>query len=48
MKYKIVWENTVGELTTTVNELIQNGWNPQGGVSLGYGGSYIQAMVKTI
>jgi hypothetical protein len=26
MKYKIVWENTVGELITTVNELIQNGW----------------------
>jgi hypothetical protein len=48
MEYKIVWENTVGELTRTVNELIKNGWNTQGGVSLGVGGSYIQAMVKTI
>ena len=51
MEYKIVWfdekpvNEKVKEFEKMVNELIKNGWQPQGGISY-YSGHLFQAMVK--
>lgn len=43
--YKIVKDKTVFGLQYAVNELVQEGWEPQGGLVI-ENGDYIQTMVK--
>ena len=43
MQYKIV-HGSLTEITTQVNELMKQGWQPQGGLSCGEYGTY-QALV---
>jgi hypothetical protein len=49
-KYRIVESNNRYDLTKEVNDLIERGWRPQGGVSFVYHSAYketlAQAMVK--
>lgn len=49
MKYTICWQSNRSFLEDEVNELIQKGWVPQGGLNLTKAGmytNYYQAMVK--
>jgi hypothetical protein len=50
MNYRIVESSNRYDLATEVNDLIERGWRPQGGVSLAYHSGYketwAQAMVK--
>jgi len=51
MKYKILEAASTAEIQKEANELIKNGWVPQGGIAClaegPYGEpSYLQAMVK--
>jgi hypothetical protein len=49
MKYRILEKRSAYKLEIEVNELIAQGWRPQGGVavdSMGMGESFLQAMVK--
>lgn len=49
MKYKIETAIETKQLESLVNELIQQGWKPLGGVSIsndGHYDMYIQAMIK--
>lgn len=48
MTYQILWAGTTERLEKMVNEAINTGWRPQGGVFAMYnvaGYSYYQAMV---
>ncbi len=45
MEYKVVSAWTQKGLEKDVNELIFEGWKPQGGVTYNYG-TYIQAMIR--
>jgi hypothetical protein len=53
MEYQVVEAHgDVQKLQVAVNELIQDGWEPQGGVAVGYSPQsmtwwYYQAMVRT-
>jgi len=52
MEYKVVKvQSSIKEFTDKVNALIQEGWKPQGGVSIttsqGNYETYIQAMIMT-
>ena len=44
-KYKLVEDTTVWGLQYAVNELVTEGWEPQGGLVV-ENGKYIQTMVK--
>lgn len=44
--YRIVHKRNSGELQEEVNKLIQEGWQPLGGVMARAGGGWAQAMVK--
>jgi hypothetical protein len=49
MNYRIVESSNRYDLATEVNDLIELGWRPRGGVSLVYSGfteTWAQAMVK--
>lgn len=50
--YKVVRCRDIEDLATEINRLIQEGYEPQGGVSFlnreGFGFVYVQAMIKTI
>jgi len=46
MQYQIVKTMTWNGLARDVNNLIQEGWTPQGGASVDSSGSCIQAMIK--
>jgi len=51
MEYKIVTQKYYQDLENEVNNLIKNGWKPQGGVAILYDSEngrteYYQAMVK--
>lgn len=51
MDYKIIHEVSTGELIVAVNENIEKGWEPVGGVTWESGGfealdRYLQAMVR--
>jgi hypothetical protein len=49
MKYRILEKSSAYKLQIEVNELIAQGWRPQGGVavdSMGMCESFLQAMVK--
>jgi hypothetical protein len=45
MKYTIVFGNDMLDLTTKVNEHINEGWKPQGGVCMDNYRCYYQAMI---
>lgn len=45
MEYKIVTGTNIDNLSVNVNNLIEKGWIPQGGVLIN-GMMYAQAMVK--
>lgn len=48
-KYKVIKEDTTVELEIKVNELLNEGWNLQGGVStVGTYVSYVQALVREV
>lgn len=44
--YKVVKDSTVWGLQYTVNELVLEGWEPQGALVVDKDGHYIQTMVK--
>ncbi|QXP78305.1 MULTISPECIES: DUF1737 domain-containing protein [Winogradskyella] len=46
MEYKIIKVRHIDMLAASVNEAIQNGWQPQGGVGETLGGEYFQPMIK--
>ena len=54
MEYKVVAKKYVSELENAINELIKEGWEPQGGIayskypinSTKYEYKYLQAMIK--
>jgi hypothetical protein len=49
MKYRILEKSSAYKLQIEVNELIAQGWRPQGGVTIdsqGMSESFLQAMVK--
>jgi len=49
MEYVIVSNHSVIFLEGEINEMIKDGWKPQGGLSVvkdGLGTSYCQAMIK--
>lgn len=52
MNYRIITSGTPGSLADHVNELIAEGWAPQGGISVAYspgGGTlFAQAMSKDV
>ncbi len=45
MEYKVVSTWTQKRLEKDVNELILEGWKPQGGITYS-GGCYMQAMIR--
>lgn len=47
-EYKVVWSESDTCLEQKVNKLIQEGWEPQGGICFGYigGNNYYQAMIR--
>lgn len=50
MQYKIVGERSAGKFTKLVNDLIAEGWKPQGGVCVVIREGqelYAQAMIRT-
>lgn len=51
MKYTIIDSDDFDVLTERVNEMIKDGWKPQGGVATNYSdqydsAEYLQAMIK--
>lgn len=44
--YQIVKDPTVWGLQMTVNELVLEGWEPQGALVVDNEGNYIQTMIK--
>jgi hypothetical protein len=51
MEYKVIEARTGQQLEEAVNEHIQEGWEPRGGVALGFNSlgnywTYCQAMVR--
>ena len=47
LEYTIVRSDSSFDLSKTVNEYIQRGWKPQGGMAVNSGfGTFYQAMVK--
>jgi hypothetical protein len=49
MKYFVVQESSADALTDTVNEMLEDGWKLQGGMSVGGDNGYrffCQAMIK--
>jgi len=49
MEYKILQWTTIGHLEKDVNQHIEEGWKPQGGVAVAaspYGGAFLQAIVR--
>ena len=49
MKYIVVQTSSANELTSMVNEMLQQGWKLQGGMSVAGDGGYrffCQAMIK--
>jgi hypothetical protein len=47
MSYKVVTAQTLSDLTTEVEELLQTGWILVGGIAFN-GKWYLQAMTRTI
>jgi hypothetical protein len=49
-QYNLIWESFRNSLSLYVNEAIQDGWEPVGGIAVSTGShyvfSYCQAMVK--
>lgn len=49
-EYDLVFEDSITELKDKVNEMIKQGWRPQGGVctsvNMGVGVLFCQAMIK--
>ena len=51
MKYSIAYSDKVEQLTKIVQQGIDQGWKPQGGMAIGYDGGFImfyQAMVHSM
>jgi len=49
MRYRILEQRSAYRLSIEVNEMIEQGWRPQGGVAVdsqGMSESFLQAMVK--
>ena len=46
MEYTVLKETTLDRLITMVNQYINNGWRPQGGVAIDGYTHFYQAMVK--
>ena len=44
--YKVVKDSTVWGLQYAVNELVAEGWEPQGALIIDTDGTYIQTMIK--
>ena len=44
LKYRVILENSKKRLETSVNEAIQEGWQPIGGIEIG-GIDWLQAIV---
>lgn len=58
-KYKVISSNEISDLEKEVNEAIEKGWTPQGGIAINNesvvcgvvavsGATYVQSMVKCI
>lgn len=52
MKYKIIEKESKIDLEREINKLIDDGWEPIGGISYscgyGYGENYVQAVIKEL
>jgi hypothetical protein len=46
MEYTIASSDTIDELENTVNEMLDDGWEPSGGLTISHDGVYLQAMVR--
>ncbi|WP_455936829.1 hypothetical protein [Gemella morbillorum] len=42
MKYQVVIKNSIDELEVEVNELLSEGWRPQGGISMMVAPSFVK------
>jgi hypothetical protein len=48
MQYKVLYNEELDVLIRVVNENIQAGWTPLGGLATSPWGSYYQAMIRSI
>lgn len=52
MEYDLIESDTIAGLVEKVNKAIENGWHPQGGISVAFwlvdGLSYCQAMTRMV
>jgi hypothetical protein len=46
MEYNIASSDTIDDLENNVNEMIDDGWEPSGGLTISPDGIYLQAMVR--
>ncbi|MFA4919733.1 MAG: DUF1737 domain-containing protein [Thermodesulfovibrionales bacterium] len=46
MEYRILLAYNSADLEKQVNDLLNQGWRPQGGLCLTSGNYYVQAMIK--